>query len=243
MKPTRIKVLKETELVGPLTKSEHVRYKALLKELDDVLDIMSVAFVRLGSIMRDIRDERLYREEFSSFEDFCRAKVGTGKRYINRVIMAQGVIEILLEANVEKTALPSSERLCRELAQYPAADMKKIWTTARQLALAHGKAQPDGMTVREAAVQIEGSPRAKERQAKELIQKMEGIVRALKVSIAWDELSLRETKRLKKALSQIVGMAASILKAAPLEDPEPSEVDDPVEDTDDVEQSSDEEHE
>jgi hypothetical protein len=122
---------------------------------------------------------------------------------------------VLLDQGVPGAELPSSERLCRELARYPKPDMRRIWNRARELSLAAGTAQPDTMTVREAAVQIEGTPKAKERAARELIQKVEGIGRALKISIGWEEMTEREIKRLKKALADIVAKAATLLRGAP----------------------------
>jgi hypothetical protein len=206
------------KLDGPLRDAERIRYIELKKELEDNLDIIATAFVRVGRILRTIRDQRLYRAEYDSFESFCRGFIGKDRRYLNRIIQAEGLINALLEEGVPSTELPSSERLCRELALYPAADAKKIWTKAKQLALVNGKAQPDGMTVREAAVQIEGTPQAKQRAAVELAQKLEGISRSLKISIGWTEMTPREEARVKKALGYIAGQAATLLRSAPAEE-------------------------
>jgi hypothetical protein len=87
---------------------------------------------------------------------------------------AHGVIEELMLQGVKESELPNSERICRELANYPMPDMKKIWQRAKQLSLAKGKSQPDSITVREAAVTSEGDPKARRRQITELIQRFEG---------------------------------------------------------------------
>jgi hypothetical protein len=204
-------------LEGPLSRAEETRYKVLKEKLHEKIDIITSAFVEMGAILRTIRDERLYRQEFTAFEDFCRIYVGTSKRYVNRIIQAEGVIEALLEAGEHKATLPSSVRITRELALYPKAEMRKIWQQAQQLALAEGKAKPDSLNVREAAAQLESSPQAVERATEALIQKIEGIERALKVSIGWEFLRPGEVARLKKALGFIVAKAAALLKSAPPE--------------------------
>ena len=75
------------------------------------------------------------------------------------------------------------------------------------------------MTVREAAVQVDGSPQTRKRQAGELIQKIEGIGRSRQISIGWQEMEQEEITRLKNALRQIVGTAASLLNHAPNDTP------------------------
>jgi hypothetical protein len=232
----------ETEIVGrmegPLSRAEETRYKALKEKLVEKMDIISTAFVEMGAILRQVRDERLYRSEFTAFEDFCRQYVGASKRYVNRIIQAEGVIDALLEAGEDKGTLPNSVRLTRELALYPKAEMQKIWQMAKQLALADGKAKPDSNTVREAAAKLESSPQAVERATEALIQKIEGIDRALRVSIGWEFLGPREVARLKKALGHIVAKAAALLKSAPPAGLVVSDEDELTEDEeDDIEES------
>jgi hypothetical protein len=215
MEPVPTEIVSKLE--GPLSRAEHSRYEALKKELHDHMDIITASFVRMGAVLRIIRDERLYRQEYTAFEDFCRQQMGTGKRYVNRIIQAQGVIEALLEAGEDKATLPSNVRLARELALYPKSSMSKIWQQAKQLALAEGKVRPDSNTVREAAAKLESSPEATRRAIEALVQKVEGMVRALKISIGWEFMGPREVKRLKKALGLIVAQAAALLKSAPPE--------------------------
>jgi hypothetical protein len=214
--------MKEFEIVpeeptGPLTYSELVRYNALRKDLTDQLEIIHTAFRKVGRILRQIRDERLYRGDYSSFEQFCQQVIGKGKRYLNQIIQAEGVVNELLFEGINERELPNSERICRELAQYPKPEMKKIWQKARQLALASGKAQPDSITVREAAATIEGSASARDRQAVELVQRIESIQRMLKMTIGWGDLSPKHIERLRTALNHIVTLANTHLQGIPKE--------------------------
>jgi hypothetical protein len=86
---------------------------------------------------------------------------------------------------------------------------------AKQLALAAGRQTPDGVTVRQAAVLIDGTPKAKERAAADLIQRMERIERSLKISIDWSDMEPREVERLRKAFGYIIGNATKHLQQAP----------------------------
>jgi hypothetical protein len=49
------------------------------------------AFVQVGLAFARIRDLRLYREQFDSFEAYCRDKWQYGRRYVNRLISAAQV--------------------------------------------------------------------------------------------------------------------------------------------------------
>jgi hypothetical protein len=151
-------------IMGPMTPAELNRYRALKEELASQLDIINTAFIKAGRILRQIRDERLYRGEFDTFEQFCRLMVGKDKRYVNRIIQAHGVVEELMLQGVRESELPNNERICREQANYPMPDIKKIYSRAKQLALAKGKATPDSITIREAAATVVGSPEARRRQ-------------------------------------------------------------------------------
>jgi hypothetical protein len=66
------------------------------------------------------------------------------------------------------------------------------------------------LTIRAAAAKIEGTPRAKERASAQLIQKIEGIQRSLKMSVGWEELEPREIKRI---LATIASSRNSLLNA------------------------------
>lgn len=216
MKSTQI--TPKTEIImGPLTRGELNRYKALKEELAGQLDIINTAFIKAGRILGQIRDERLYRGEFDTFEQFCKSMVGKDKRYVHRIIQAHGVIEELMLQGVNESELPNSERICRELANYPIPNLKLIYKRACQMALAAGKAQPDSITVREAAATIEGSPETRRRQIVELIQRFEGIARRMKLTIGWGDMEPKDIARLRAALEAIAGLAQVHLEGCPAE--------------------------
>ncbi len=46
-----------------------------------------------GLALMAIRDKRLYREQYATFETYCRERWGMGRNYVNKQIAAAGVIE------------------------------------------------------------------------------------------------------------------------------------------------------
>jgi hypothetical protein len=65
---------------------------------------------KVAKALAAIRDRRLYREDYSTFEDYCRERWGMTHRHVNREIVAAEVAEALGPMG------PVPERQARELA-------------------------------------------------------------------------------------------------------------------------------
>jgi len=115
-----------------LTVDQHTRYEFLKKEIREYIQKGIEAFERVAADMLEIRDQRLYREEFGTFEEFCRETLGRSKTQVNRMIQAGDVIKGLMAAG--ETVLPNNFRIAYELALYPPRDRQLIWKRARQIA-------------------------------------------------------------------------------------------------------------
>jgi hypothetical protein len=107
------------------------------------------AFQRAGEKLLKIREDRLYREEFGTFEEFSREILGHSKTYSNNLIVGFQVVQALVAQG--ETVSPDSERVARQLAKYPKGDRIFIWKRALQIG---GKKKPDYKVIREAATQI-----------------------------------------------------------------------------------------
>jgi hypothetical protein len=83
-----------------------------------------VAFFEVGEALLEIRDRRLYRQGFTTFEDYCRTRWGFGDRYARNLIAGAEVRSIVPVEN---------EGQARELA--PVKDDPDL---VREI---HGKAQ------------------------------------------------------------------------------------------------------
>ena len=70
-------------------------------------------FVEVGEALAEIRDSRLYRLNYGTFEDYCQDKWGMSRIHAFRMIEASKVAENLLPMG---NIVPSNERQIRPLA-------------------------------------------------------------------------------------------------------------------------------
>ncbi len=76
-------------------------------------------FVEEGLALAEIRDLRLYKQEYSSFAEYCQKKWGWTKQYVNYQIAGAKVKAELPE---KVATMVATERQARELAKIPAED-------------------------------------------------------------------------------------------------------------------------
>src|SRR6266851_1670786 len=69
------------------------------------------AFVEVGEALMEIRDNRLYRSDYATFEEYCRERWGWSRRHADRQIAAAEVA-----GNLRPQGLtPASEKQARQL--------------------------------------------------------------------------------------------------------------------------------
>jgi len=100
--------------------------KADLHECEAVIERGLTVFYEVGQALLKIRDERLYRAEFSTFEEYCRTRWDMGRNYTNKVIAATEIVRSL-GTNVPK---PTHESQVRPLAQLEPAKRQQAWNKA-----------------------------------------------------------------------------------------------------------------
>jgi hypothetical protein len=59
-----------------------------LSELETTIERGLKTFVEVGNALAEIRDSRLYRESYATFEDYCRERWGMSKRHAVSCIAA-----------------------------------------------------------------------------------------------------------------------------------------------------------
>jgi hypothetical protein len=102
------------------------------------------AFYEAGSALGQLRERRLYRDEYDSFEDYCRGRFGHSRQKANYLIVGAAIYRTLSAANCP--LLPSSEYQVRPLAVLPPPRQPTVWNEA--VAEAGGKT-PSNRVVRE----------------------------------------------------------------------------------------------
>ena len=114
-----------------LTSNESVRFT----ELEGTIERGIKTFVDVGNALAEIRDSRLYREQYGTFETYCRERWGMAYGYARYLIDAASVTDNLHHG--EGCLLPANERQARPLAQLEPEQQREAWQRAVETA-------PDG---------------------------------------------------------------------------------------------------
>lgn len=101
--------------------------KNRLLECEEVIERGLNTFVEVGAALLEIRDSRLYKDNYSTFEDYCRERWGMSRIHAHRLIESAGVVENLLPMG---NILPTSERQARPLVGLPPELQAQIWQEA-----------------------------------------------------------------------------------------------------------------
>jgi hypothetical protein len=105
----------------PITLDESKR----LIELENVIAAGQQTFKEVGTALAEIRDARLYKSDYASFEDYCVHKWGFGKSYGYQLIESAAVA-----AEVSAITDIKTESQARALAKVPKAKRASVITQA-----------------------------------------------------------------------------------------------------------------
>lgn len=84
-------------------------------------------FYEVGAALADIRDNRLYRQAYRNFEDYCRERWGFGKDNAKLLIRGAHVVENLKEMGIMIPNLPANNRQAWPLAVLPDEQQAAVW--------------------------------------------------------------------------------------------------------------------
>jgi hypothetical protein len=94
-----------------------------LLECERVIERGLNTFVEVGAALLEIRDSRLYKDGYSTFEDYCRERWGMARNYANKMIAASEVVANL-GTNVP---IPVNEAQVRPLVGLPKEKQFDVW--------------------------------------------------------------------------------------------------------------------
>jgi hypothetical protein len=103
-----------------LTPKETVR----LCELERVIQKGKDTFVEVGTALAEIRDSRMYRATFKTFDDYCQERWGFSRIRAHQMIDAAQTATVLTNVNMQP---PKSEAQARPLAKLPAETLHFQW--------------------------------------------------------------------------------------------------------------------
>jgi len=103
-----------------------------LDQLETTIERGLQTFYEVGSALLTIRDKRLYRSEYSAFEDYCQERWGFTKTYANYQIAAAEVRANLTTIVVKQ--LPQNEAQIRPLTSLEPDQQREVWQRAVETA-------------------------------------------------------------------------------------------------------------
>lgn len=98
-----------------------------LVELEGIIERGLQTFVEVGQALREIREQRLYRETHATFEAYCKERWGWSRVHAHRHIEAAKVASLLPMGN-----RPVSERVARELTAVEPEQVPDVWAETVQ---------------------------------------------------------------------------------------------------------------
>ena len=189
--------------ITSLTKTESHR----LSELEAVIIQGLETFVEVGHALKEIRSSRLYRQQHSTFDDYCREKWGWSKTHSNRLIEAGDIVESLAPIGVTP---PATESQARELGRIKDPDERnRVWV---KIAETH---RPENITARIIREAVEES-QAIQITAR-VVQNPDAGLEGLRSTA---DRNLADFPEFKIDAVTLVGMAISQLERIPKEDPQ-----------------------
>ncbi len=90
-------------------------------------------FVQVGQALETIRDKKLYRLDYSTFEEYCQAKWDFSRVRASQLISSTQVYNNLLTSGLQNN-LPTSERPLRPLASLSPEQQVTAYETAVEMA-------------------------------------------------------------------------------------------------------------
>ncbi|HOR01505.1 MAG TPA: DNA methyltransferase [Anaerolineae bacterium] len=110
-----------------------------LAECESVIERGLATFVEVGQALMEIRERRLYREQYETFEDYCRERWGLGQSRVYQMMDATRVVEVLKSSTMVELPLPANERQARELVPLLRQDEAKVIEVWRELREQYGE--------------------------------------------------------------------------------------------------------
>lgn len=105
-----------------LTKREVHRFE----KLEKVIEAGLKTFYEVGAALAEIREARLYRKDYPTFEAYCRTRWGMSKTSANRHILAAQAVDRLAPIGVQH----AKESQIRPLTKLPPEKQVTAWETA-----------------------------------------------------------------------------------------------------------------
>lgn len=110
---------------GSLTAIEHKSFA----ECEQVIAKGMHTFVEVGNALLAIRDGKLYRDQYATFEAYCSERWEISSNYAKRLVRSSEVVRQLKTVPIG-TVLPATESQARPLTSIPMEQVNDVWQDA-----------------------------------------------------------------------------------------------------------------
>ena len=132
--------------------------RSRLFQLEETIRQGLNTFVDVGNALLEIRDKRLYRQEYNTFEEYCREQWGFSKNYANKLIAST---EAVLNLGTIVPILPKTESQARPLTSLEPEEQVEAW---KRVITSTPEGKITAAIVLKAAKEVEREKRADRRQ-------------------------------------------------------------------------------
>ena len=139
-------------------------------QLEATIERGMQTFVEVGLALMEIRDGRLYRAEFGTFEEYCQERWGWTRRHTNRMIASA---EVTTNFGPMGPILPATERQARPLAALPPAQQREAWERVLETA-PNGKITAAIVTQAAQAIRQERTDQRRQERIEKIVQIAQG---------------------------------------------------------------------
>lgn len=179
-----------------------------LGELETIVETGLTVFVAVGNALLEIRDSRLYRQQYPTFEAYCRERWGLKQSHAYRMIDAAAVVGNLQSSPIGE--LPKTESQARPLTRLEPEVQREVWRevvdstpvetiTARTVEERAKAAEPLNEAVRAIKEELKAEPPAQQSIIPEPAKPKDLIVAAATEKVKAGEMTVLEAAKEIKA--------------------------------------------
>lgn len=103
----------------------------LLLHYENTIERGLKSFIEVGEALLEIKQNKLYKEKYKTFSEYCEQRWGFSIRQSQRYISALKVVQNIQESDPE-VVLPTSERQIRSLGSLAPDEQYQVWQEAVQ---------------------------------------------------------------------------------------------------------------
>ncbi len=99
------------------------------ERLEKVIEAGQKTFVEVGLALTEIREKKLYRKDYETFDAYCQGRWGWGQKRASQLIIAANTVKLLPKP---LSTMVESERVAREIGKLPVPQQKHVLQEAKK---------------------------------------------------------------------------------------------------------------